>query len=376
MNKWKAIAYFLFAVGLYWFIGCLFATYYLLIAASGPEAWMIWIVWIPVLTVPPVALWYLGYRSLRRSRIAPLPVVKPVVQPQAPLATGLHRETGGESSVSGILDLIVNDDSGVVLGYPMPDETLRKCGWHRFQSGYNYSDASERLVRNLGKLVQFGPEAIPLIEAKIQFVARSARSRMLFVNAGLLCEAIGRIGGEEAYRVLQSLFTQFSNVYEYQYIRGGAALGLALLGDSRAVQLLREARTNPPKNMEAQYGWIRRNIDEALTKLGVEPPETWDRVAVQFVSDMRSGTPDLKKLAKALEKFSGEERGAAWNTIAQEYWNRGERIMAQRCWLEALHNNPSPNFVTPWTYVEFPPGSTKDITTVEKLRKELGPLAE
>jgi hypothetical protein len=187
---------------------------------------------------------------------------------------------------------------------------------------------------------------------------------------------IGKIGGKEACDALRSLFTMYSNVYEYQYIRGQAALGLALAGDKDAAELLIEMRTNPPRGMEAQYGWIARNIDEALTMLGVEPLETWDRVAIQFISEINSGTPSFKEFAKRLDKFNNEEIGGAWNTVAAEYWNRGDKVMAQRCWLEALHNNPSPNFAAAWSHLELPPGAPKNIETVERLRKELGPLVE
>ncbi|MCW4020150.1 MAG: hypothetical protein NWF14_02835 [Candidatus Bathyarchaeota archaeon] len=185
-----------------------------------------------------------------------------------------------------------------------------------------------------------------------------------------------KIGGDEAYRVLRSFFIQYSNAYEYQYVRGGAALGLALVGGDSAVQLLLEARKRPPSGMETQFGWISRSIDEALMKLGVEPPETWDRVAIQFISEIKSGTPDFKRFAENLGKFNNVERGAAWNAVAQEYDKRGEKGMAQRCWLEALYNNSLPCFVTPWTCVEFPSGSAKNMETVDKIRKKLGPLVE
>ena len=79
-------------------------------------------------------------------------------------------------------------------------------------------------------LVRFGPDAIPIIESVIQRVARYGDCIAVFENAGLLCEAIGKIGGQKASEVLSRLATQPSDIAEYRYIRAGAEKGLAGLG--------------------------------------------------------------------------------------------------------------------------------------------------
>jgi hypothetical protein len=264
----------------------------------------------------------------------------------------------------------------IAINLPMPEETLKKYGWQSLETSRQFTVDDEPLVDNLSKLVSLGPITVPLLKSTIQAVAAGARSASQFRNAGQLCLVMGKIGGKEACDALRDVLLMRSNVYEYQYIRGQAALGLALAGDKGAGELLFNMRRKGPPGMEAQYGWIARNLDEALTMLGVEPPETWDRVAMQFISGIDSGTPDFKEFSRRLRQFSGEEIGGAWNQVASEYWRRGEKLTAQRCWVEGLYWNPSPNFVAAWGHLELPPGAPKNLETVERLRRELGSIIE
>jgi len=384
MNKWKAIAILLFIIGFYWFVGSLAAIY--LMMATVPQGFdptLVMPLMVALGLVPAIVILYGGYRSLRKSRVAPLPrpiARQPTVKPEPSVThqaemrteeTARPQATVFTTALEGIVDY-----SNIAINLPMSEETLKKYGWQSLKSSRRYTIDDEPLVANLSKLVNLGPITIPLLKSSIIALSASARSSSQFRNTGLLCLVMGKIGGKEACDALRSLFLMRSNVYEYQYIRGQAALGLALAGDKDAAELLITMRTKAPSGMEAQYGWIASNIDEALTMLGVEPPETWDRVAVQFISEIDSGTPNFKEFANRLDKFNNEEIGGAWNTAATEYWNRGDKVMAQRCWLEALHKNPSPNFVAAWGHLELPPGAPKNIETVERLRKELGPLVE
>jgi len=336
-------------------------------------------VWI---TLSAVTL-YGGYRSLKKSRVTPPPrriIRQPTIKPE-PSVT-VQAETGADaiaqaqattfaSALRGVVEY-----SNIAINLPMPEETLKKYGWQSLESSRHYTIDDEPLVDNLSKLVSLGPIAVPLLKGSILAVAAGARSSHQFRNAGLLCLVMGKIGGKEACDALRDIFLMRSNVYEYQYIRGQAALGLALAGDKDAAELLFNMRRKAPPGMEAQYGWIARNLDEAMTMLGVEPPETWDRVAMQFISEIDSGTPDFKEFARRLRKFSGEDIGGAWNQVASEYWRRGEKLTAQRCWVEGLYWNPSPDFVAAWGHLELPPGAPKNLETVERLRKELGSIIE
>jgi hypothetical protein len=384
MNKWKAIAIVLFFVGFSWGIAFL-ATMYLMMA-TAPQG-----INPPLAMAPMAAVWltisaaalYGGYRSLKRSRVTPLPrriVRQPTIKPE-PSVT-VQAETGADAVARAQATTFASALRGVVeygniaINQPMPEETLKKYGWQSLESSRHYTVDDEPLVDNLSKLVSLGPIAVPLLKSTILAVAAGARSASQFRSAGLLCLVMGKIGGKEACDALRDLLLMRSNVYEYQYIRGQAALGLALAGDKGAGELLFNMRRKGPPGMEAQYGWIARNLDEALTMLGVEPPETWDRVATQFVSEIGSGTPDFKEFSRRLRQFSGEEIGGAWNQVASEYWRRGEKLTAQRCWVEGLYWNPSPDFVAAWGHLELPPGAPKNLDTVERLRRELGSIIE
>jgi len=382
MNVWKAFAIILFFFGFGWGLIGLYSLYLMVAAPQGIPSSASASLAAGFLILSAVAL-YGGLRSLKKSTIVPPPrraVRQPTVTPRPSVAA--QPETGPDAAArtqaatfAAALRGVV-EYSNITIGLPMPEETLRKYGWQQLESSRYYTVDDEPLVDNLSKLVGMGPVTVPLLRSTILSVAAGARSTHQFQNAGQLCLVLGKIGGKEACEALRSLFLMHSNVYEYQYIRGNAALGLALAKDPDAAELLFNVRRKAPAGMEAQYGWIARQLDEALTMLGVEPPETWDRLAMQLVSQIDSGKPDFKEFGRRLEEFSSEDAGGAWNQVASEYSRRGNKLMAQRCWLEGLHRNPSLNFVAAWNQIELPPGAPKNIETVELLRKELGSLIE
>jgi hypothetical protein len=383
MSIWKAFAIILFFFGFGWGLIGLFSIYVMVTAPpQGIPASASASLAAGFLILSAVAL-YGGFRSLKKSKVVPPPrraVRRPTVTPRPSVAA--QPETGPDAAARAQAATFaaalrgVVEYSNIAISNPMPVETLRKYGWQQLESSMDYTVADEPLVDNLSKLVGMGPVTVPLLRSTIMSVASGARSTNQFQNAGQLCLVLGKIGGREACEALRGLFLMPSNVYEYQYIRGNAALGLALARDPGAAELLFNVRRKAPAGMEAQYGWIARQLDEALTMLGVEPPETWDRLAMQLVSQIDSGKPDFKEFGRRLEKFSGEDAGGAWNQVASEYSRRGDKVMAQRCWLEGLHRNPSPNFVAAWNRIELPPGAPRNIETVERLRKELGSLIE
>jgi len=118
MNKWKALGYFLFAVGLYWLVGCSLAAYYIAMVAEDAS---IWIIWIPILIVPPLAAWYGGYRSLKKSKVTaapPPPPPAPVRQPTVPPKISSSQEVGRRKrvKVEGLTEMILIKEG------PPPDE--------------------------------------------------------------------------------------------------------------------------------------------------------------------------------------------------------------------------------------------------------------
>jgi len=383
MSMWRVVAVVLFFFGFGWGIIGLFGIYFTLTAPSQGGVSLPWAsIAAGFLILSGVAL-YGGLRSWRKSTIPPPPrriVREPTITPKPSVTaqpeTGPHAAAREQAASFAEALKGVVEYSNIVINDPIPEETLKKYGWQRLASSMNYTIDDEPLVANLSKLVSMGPVTVPLLKSTILSMAASARSSHQFHNAGQLCLVLGKIGGKDACDALRSLFLTRSNAYEYQYIRGHAALGLALAKDKDAGELLFNFRRKAPPGEEAQYGWIAPQLDEALTMLGVELPETWDRVATQFISAMRLGTPDFSEFASRLRKFGVEEVGGAWNQVASEYLQRGNKLMAQRCWLEGLYVNPSPNFVAAWSHIDLPPGAPRNIETVERLRKELGSLIE
>jgi len=83
----------------------------------------------------------------------------------------------------------------------------------------------------IARLVSRGPNVIVAIESSIRWCIDAGR----WENAGLLCEAAARIGGDEARELLRYYATAVSNIYEYEtYIRPAAERGLAQFAGGQA----------------------------------------------------------------------------------------------------------------------------------------------
>ena len=80
----------------------------------------------------------------------------------------------------------------------------------------------------IDSLVAMGVQVIPEIDRAIRrFLAvQESRAVSQFENVGLLCEALGKIGGKDAQQKLSYYANLHSNVYEYRYIREAAERGL------------------------------------------------------------------------------------------------------------------------------------------------------
>lgn len=96
----------------------------------------------------------------------------------------------------------------------------------------------------IDKLVSLGPDVIPEIESAIWSIIRYGDAGHKFNNGGLLCEAIGKIGGDKTFDILSQFAIQDSNVAEYWHIRFGAVRGLAYLSvnDIRASEILQDMK--------------------------------------------------------------------------------------------------------------------------------------
>lgn len=105
MNKVRA--YFLFFIGLFWFVICLGAAFYIAPANSGPEAWTMWFFWIPLTVIPCLVAWYGGYRSLQKPKVI-LWAQKdaPVEQPRPAPVVDSYETTVGEKGM-GLIKVYV-----------------------------------------------------------------------------------------------------------------------------------------------------------------------------------------------------------------------------------------------------------------------------
>jgi len=88
----------------------------------------------------------------------------------------------------------------------------------------------------LAKLSSLGPSIVPNIDSAIErFIdTQGEHSTSHYQNAGMLCEMMGKLGGEEALGRLSRYANATSNIWEYKYIREGAKRGLASLSQTSA----------------------------------------------------------------------------------------------------------------------------------------------
>ena len=129
MNKWKAIAILLFIIGFYWFVGSLATIYFMM--ATVPQGFDPILV-VPLMValglVPSVVILYGGYRSLRKSRVAPMPrqiARQPTVKPKPSIAqqaemraeeTVRAQATVFTTALEGIVDY-----SNIAINLPMSE---------------------------------------------------------------------------------------------------------------------------------------------------------------------------------------------------------------------------------------------------------------
>jgi hypothetical protein len=108
MSKWKGLAFFLFFLSFIWFVGGISVVYYIIAAGDGTIA----VIMVTVLMGISLAAAYGGYRSLRKSKIAPA-VTRPacVRQPTASPQVSPPQEARAERMVkevgSGLIRIYV-----------------------------------------------------------------------------------------------------------------------------------------------------------------------------------------------------------------------------------------------------------------------------
>lgn len=126
-------------------------------------------------------------------------------------------------------DIARNDDSRLIRTAAFAAQLSREIMNHVTLTLEDEKLQAERIT----VLTRLGLQAIPEIESAIRHGTKYGSSISEFENAGLLCEAIGKIGGPRATEILSQFATQESNIAEYRYIRSGAKKGLAYLDESQ-----------------------------------------------------------------------------------------------------------------------------------------------
>lgn len=134
---------------------------------------------------------------------------------------------------------------------------------------------------------------------------------------------------------------------------------------------------------------VRNKAKEILSRLGIQVSDspwftganTWEQLVKAFIRlELSKPSSDYQGFTQRIQNFSAAERHGAWIRVAQEVESKTDTI---RCYLEALHNDPDPGSVA-WGWLNgqydksinaLPPGSSKTLEVVDKLRCQYGPIS-
>lgn len=111
------------------------------------------------------------------------------------------------------------------------------------EESYILGDTSQD--ERIERLVKIGESAIVPIKKSIIQAIPLARSIGEFENMGLLCEAIGKIGGEDAFESLRYFASLDSNIFEYKFVRIGAIKGLSNIKNDNVIEFFNKIKNNP-----------------------------------------------------------------------------------------------------------------------------------
>ena len=143
--------------------------------------------------------------------------------------------------------------------------------------------------KRIAELINIGPDALEQIRSAILSV-NFGDNIAKYENAGLLCQAIGKIGGDEAFDILNSFATRPSDIMEYKYIREGAVKGLFFLieKDERVRKCL--------ENIKNEYGLSE--LINPILKQKEEQHQEAQNVEENIMSDQEM-LSTLKRLCNA-----------------------------------------------------------------------------
>lgn len=119
----------------------------------------------------------------------------------------------------------------------------------------------------------------------------------------MLCQSIGKIGGDAAQEVLEKYASASSNIVDYGEIREGARCGLAYLRGER----------------------------------------TWQEIAREVVEDVAASRKvDFRSLSERISHFDPNDRHGVWWRVGLALSSEGKQEIARKCFVEALYNDPDP----------------------------------
>jgi len=224
----------------------------------------------------------------------------------------------------------------------------------------------------LQELVRLGKAAEPAIEAAIDAGFRSPKDGFEYENMGLLCEALGKVGGPRALDILAAIAVEPSNVFEFRHLREGAIRGLGHLDAPGVVSLLRRLQRQMPRLSDVivpslrQQGIVVESVDMADARWHVGAT-TWKEVAEAFINfELEKTRPDYASLRDKTNTFRSEEKHGVWRWVGDALRKKGNTTAASQCYVEAMAGDSSSDFGT-WRFIEIPPGSNEG----DRLRREL-----
>jgi tetratricopeptide (TPR) repeat protein len=216
------------------------------------------------------------------------------------------------------------------------DELLNKIAISK--SSWTTDEAKEQ-EKNVEKLVKFGNKIIPLVENKIKYIVYSGDYHA-YSSAQKLCEAIGKIGDQDAFDMLLYFLTYETSYWEYETVRLGAVNGLSLLGDARAVPYLKELQQ---KGNTTPY--VNKAVSDALEKLGAALPI--DPLSIIAKVDMHPFSDDASDLLNSIDEgafntLSSSKKYYLYYLKGRIYDHKGDRTKAIECFKKSLTYEDSP----------------------------------
>lgn len=199
----------------------------------------------------------------------------------------------------------------------------------------------------LQDLVGLGQRASPAIEAALDAGLRSVNSGFEYENMGLLCEALGKVGGPRALDILAAIAVEPSNVFEFRHLREGAIRGLGHLDEPGVVSLLKRLERQMPRLQHVivpslrQHGVDVERVDPSDVRWHVGAT-TWKELVDAFINfELEKTRPDFASLRVKASALRSEEQHGVWRWVGDELRKRGNSKWASQCFVIRSTGTPA-----------------------------------